>query len=1391
MNDTASPPSRLLKITAATARWILGFLIAAWLLFVVAVVVLHAWIVPRIGNYREALALQASKAIGVPVYIGAISADSEGLRGSLFPTFELRDVVLYDAQERESLRLARVVASMSPRSLWHLRLEQLYVEQPVVDLRMDAAGKLHVAGIDVGEGQGEAAGGDSRAADWIFSQREIAVRGGTLRWTDERRQAPPLLLTDVDLVLRNSARRHRMRLDATPPPEWGARFSLRGHFNQPLLSAHSGAWKEWVGAVYADLPRFDVRQLGQYVQLDQRIREGSGALRAWGDVRRGELVGGAADVALKAVDVTLAKDLQPLVLRGLSGRLEGQLEGSLEDGSLSFATQGLQFETDDDLHWPGGNFSVQRTAASARTPGHGRFQADRLDLAMITRIADRLPLARTVREHLLSRAPRGLVQQIDLAWQGDFDAPQRYQAKGRVSELALAALPGEAAAAPPEPAVHPGGAEKTAAAAPPVPVGVPGVRGASIDFDATQAGGSASVAIRNGAIDLPGVFEEPEVPIDSLSGQLEWTREGEARIDWHTSDPAVSRSHQRLPGVLDLQGKLTRADGTRVHRYLPLEIPQETRHYVRDAVTKGTASVVDFRVRGDLHDMPFLDPRQGEFRILAKVADVNYAYVPPVAPAPAAKGAPQADWPALTGVSGELLFERAGMHIRNVRGHVVGAAGIELTRGEAQIADMSVAKILLKVEVQAEGPLESLVRAGTPLLATTADKELAAHATLSGTAGYKLQLDMPLAELDKTQLQASVALDNNAVQLTPELPGFTQLKGTLNFTEAGFSVAALRARLLGGDIRLDGKGRFSGPEQGATLHAQGVATAEGLRALRESTLLARLGRSMSGSAPYSVDFSVRDHTPEFLITSSLQGMALSLPAPLAKAAEDVLPLRLEKKVVLRGPGAAGASSALRDSVSIDIGSAASVRYLRELGGALPRVIRGGIALGAVPGDTPAMPEQGVQLNVDVPRLDMDAWRTLVGAPDSGEVMDADDPMLPYLPNLVAVRADQVQTTGRTINQVVLGASREGPLWRANVDSHELSGYLEYRPAQAGRLMARLARLKIARSDASQVESLLDERVNSLPALDVVVDEFELLGKQLGRVEIDAVNRGGAQREWRVNRLSLTTPEAKFNATGSWAAVAGAGGAGARRTSMDFTLDIADAGDLLTRLGMPGVLRRGRGQMAGTVGWSGSPFSIDYPSLDGQMHVDVASGQFLQAEPGLAKLLGVLSLQALPRRLTLDFRDVFSAGFAFDFIRGDASLAHGVASTNNLQMQGVTAEALMDGSADIAHETQNLRVVVVPEIGGATASLLATAISPALGLGTYLAQLALRKPLLAAATQEFDISGTWADPEIKKVPRRPELDIPPERLRKAVPEAPAAAPASPVQDAGSPSTEKTP
>jgi uncharacterized protein YhdP len=258
----------------------------------------------------------------------------------------------------------------------------------------------------------------------------------------------------------------------------------------------------------------------------------------------------------------------------------------------------------------------------------------------------------------------------------------------------------------------------------------------------------------------------------------------------------------------------------------------------------------------------------------------------------------------------------------------------------------------------------------------------------------------------------------------------------------------------------------------------------------------------------------------------------------------------------------------------------------------------------------------------------------------------------------------------------------------------------------------------------------------------------LRGKHLGRLDIEAVNRVGpnAVREWRLNKFNVSLPEASLAASGSWAT----DGPVVRRTQFNFVLNIRDSGDLLARLGTPGAIRHGEGRLEGQVSWQGSPISLDFASMNGKMNLAIEKGQFLKTEPGAARLLGVLNLQALPRRLTLDFSDLFSDGFAFDFVRGDIAIDQGIASTNNLQMKGVVAGALIEGSADLVRETQKLKVVVVPEINAGTASLYVATINPLIGLTSYLAQMILSRPLVRAGTNEFLVDGTWTNPRVTKV-----------------------------------------
>ena len=1329
-------------------RWVVRGAGALLALIVLAWAVLHWVIVPRIDEFRPRLERLASRAIAAPVRIGAIEADSNGL----VPSVSLRDVRVQDPTGRAGLAVPRVQAAFSVLSLGRGGLEQLVIDAPELELRRTADGRLLVAGIDL---TGDASG-DTGATDWFFAQPEFLVRGGRVRWVDEQRAAPPVELTDVQFVARNGLGRHQLRLDATPDAAWGERFTLIGQFRQPVFSRHAGAWREWDGQAFAQFDRVDVSRLRQYADLPTDwgvdLQAGRGALRLWADVRKGQPSAATADVALGAVSVRFGPELEPLAFAALSGRLGWRGAGS----AMEISTRDLHFVDADGLAWPGGNVQVSYRDGDGGAAAGGQLVGDRLDLAALAKIARRLPLPPVVHQRLSEHPVQGLVERIDARWSGPLDAPHDWRLLTRVSRLAVGARPAPA---------RPDG----------TPVeGIPGVEGAALELDATHAGGQAVLDIRDGALEFPGVFEEPRIPLAELKATSRWRVQGgqitldveqlalrnadatgSFKAQWRTL--AGQQGAARFPGQLDLSGSFARANGARIHRYLPLGIPSDARRYVRAAVLKGEAREVAVRVKGDLRQIGSSRPAPGsEFRFAGQVQGVTLAYVPR-----SQQPEGQAPWPALEELSGELIFDHNSMQAKNASARVQGHPGWQFSRVQVGIADLGRTRVL--VDAEGRGALTSALGIVNASPVSAFIQHALAGASASGDAGLQLKLDLPVAQMRDAKVEGRLTLAGNELRLTPDTPLLTQAQGAVGFSDTGFALQDTHARLLGGEARLSGgtQARANGGPS-VLLRAAGRASAVALREMTDWAPLPAVARQASGDAAYEATIGFRAGQPEVLVTSDLRGMAFDLPAPLAKPADAAWPLRYESGEAAGAPGRTRFRVALADQLAVE--------YERDA--ASGRVLRGVIGVGAPALPQLALPASGVQARLQLARLEADAWDAALtrlfgnGNGDGGGNGDG------FVPTTWSLRAAELLKDDRTLHDVVASGTRQGHTWRGEVQARELAGRFEYGEAtggRAGKVQARLSRLSIP-ADGGEDQTGQTQPPAHMPALDVVVDEFELRGKKLGRLEIEAVNHdvvparpGAALQEWELSRLVLSVPEATLTASGRWAAARGPAlplnpraprpADDPRRTALDFRLDIRDAGALLTRFDMPGVLARGKGQLEGQLAWTGTPSSPHYPSLSGRLHVDVGAGQFLKAEPGAAKLLGVLSLQALPRRLTLDFRDLFSAGFAFDFVRGDAEVRRGVATTNNLQMKGASAGVLMEGSADIDKETQDLRVLVVPEIDAGTAALVATAINPALGIGAFLAQLVLKRPLAKATTREFHIGGRWDDPQVTAVGAR--------------------------------------
>lgn len=1336
MPETPEQPQR----TPTGLRWFVRIshavwwlAISFWAVLLLATIALHVLIVPRIIDWRPQIEQMASQAWGVKVSIGELNAVSDGL----VPSFELRDFVIRNQQDLEVLRLPQLRASLSPASLLRMSLESIDLDQPQAELRRMADGHWRLAGMDL-------SGNDSAdMADWLLRQPAFNIHQGRLRWVDETLSQSPLEFTEVDLQLRSGLRSHQWRLDANPPLAMGQRISLQGQFTQALFDSHASDLSTWSGKVFGQTAQIDLGQLAAHVPHDQQLQllSAQGWLRAWAEVDHGQLRNPTLDFSLSQFKLQLGDKLPDLLAQQLSGRVHWQ---AWKEGlGQELRTQDLHITLDDGETWTSGDTRLAWRSEGEEWAKAGELQVDSVSLGVLGRVAERLPLDAELRAQLKQAKPSGQLSKLDLRWFDAHTPALQFSAKGAVADLSL---------------------QSSAPHSPPTALWWPGAQGAQVQFQMNEHGGKAQVSIQNGAMSLVDWLEEPRIPLHKLKGEVSWEKQntqwqlhiaqaqlsnefaqGEFDLTWKEGTSSKSAGH------LDLQAKVQRLEARALHRYLPVDMDAPGRRYVRDALTGGQFTQAKLVIQGPLDNFPFVKTNDGVFTINAPFQQASFQYAPS-SPQPLMTGRKDVqNWPALQQLSGELQINRNRLLIKSGVARMGVNANMQVPKLEVQINDL--ADIVVEVNAQLKGNLsDALSMVNNSPLAEQVKPFLGA-VSANGSAEHQLRLTLPVDKLELSRVQGSVILPGNDVLWQPGLPRFYKLRGTVNYSESGMNANGVRMRFMGGEAKLDGGLRFhdSHTEGPARLVLQGAVNAEALQQAQELGSLNTLAAVLSGSTNYVASLGLRQGLPEYVITSNMQGMGVDLPAPLDKHKEAIWPLRIDNELIKNS----GKSAAQLEQIRLNLGSVLGVSYVRDMAPAVPTVLRGQIVLGT-PSPVKDAPDNAVVLQIRHPKFNADEWQQALSpwtegdSPKPGPVRN---PWQAYSPSRIDLVAPEFIWLGRSFHQLQASADRPAAKnWRIQAKATELQGSAEYRPAQdnnSARLVARLTHLTIPPTMLEEVETALSDSPKDLPALDIVVDNLELRGVQWGRAEIDGFARTSAtgEREWVLNKMNLTMPEASFQSKGQWG---GPGRAAAKRSQLDFTLQIQDSGELLDRLGFKGALRQGKGRMAGQVGWQGSPFSPDYNSMSGQFNINLERGQFLKADPGVSRLLGVLSLQSLPRRLMLDFSDVFSEGFAFDFVRGDVVIAQGMASTNNLQMKGVSAAVLMEGRADIQRETQDIKVVVVPELNAGTASLVYSTINPVVGITSFLAQYFLRRPLIKSNTQEFRVQGSWKDPKVVKV-----------------------------------------
>lgn len=841
---------------------------------------------------------------------------------------------------------------------------------------------------------------------------------------------------------------------------------------------------------------------------------------------------------------------------------------------------------------------------------------------------------------------------------------------------------------------------------------------------------------------LPQFFPAGSLEIENFNGAGKWRKEGEAPDDWSLKLDTLDLSNKDLEiklqassyrhgeaHFLDLQGDVPRGDGRQAWRYVPAVVDAQARRWLESALREGRLSEGKMLIKGDMRQFPFMTPEAGLFKITAQVHEAVLDYAP--------------GWPAVEGIEGELRFEQGGMNVAVRSGQIAGAA---VGPVDATIPDLKTLDELLLVKGKAQGSTQAFLT----FVEDSPVGEWIGHAThgihADGEGRLDLSLTLPIRRHQDAKVQGSYVLQRNTVRPLAGLPPIQQVNGRLTFDENGVQIPGLDGIWLGQPAHFQGGG-----EGVLTFTARGGIGIRELRAaLPAEHALQGWLNGLSGQTTWRADIRLpAGRPPQWQLFTDLQGLSSSLPGPLNKTAARKLPTTL---MVTSPPWETG-KGAPRQSREQWV-----LRTENLLNGVLQfrtmpdktQFERGVIALG---GAAPRMPDAGLMVALKCPEFRLEDWQPYLGDVSVSGVSQAGTAgaglgSLPA-PNQLSLETGVFQFMGRQMNGVqVLGNAMNGG-WFLGVTAPDVAGSIFWNAEGRGFVRADLRRLRLTDvSAASPERSAPGHGSKPLPALDIRVADFVLGEKHLGKLALQAEN---ASNRWRLSQIQLVNPDGTFNGDGAWEMARST----AKTTTRDvihlnFRLDATDAGRFLDRLNYPGLLRRGSGVLSGRVSWQGRPTAIDYPSLSGTLRVEAGNGQFAKIESGAGRLLSLLSLQALPRRLLLDFSDVFSDGFAFDRIEGDLVINNGVLTTREpLKIEGASAQIAIKGETNLATETQRLEMAVNPRLSSLASMGAAVAINPVVGLTTLLAQKLFSNPMDQVWSHQYTVTGTWSSPVVQK------------------------------------------
>lgn len=1262
-------------------RWVLYVFLLLLIIFILAALAVRFIVFPNIDQYKDDIAAYASEKIGQKITIGDIETGWDGIS----PHFSLKDIELFDAENRSAFHLNNAEANISWLSipLLHPHLSNLVINQPEITIRRKADGSIYLAGIDLS--------GPSNPdfTNWLLSQREVSIKNAQVVWLDELRKAPPLSLKQLNLTLANPTWRslfgqHKFELSALPSTGTSHVVTANGRF----VGRDISKLDTWHGELSAQFKQADLAVWRPWLDYPVNIQTGTGDAQISVGFADAKIERIKTHAALNNLSLVVNKQTTPFVAK----QFTGDISWSDLKNTKTILADNIKLRTNTGLNINNGRGYYSTSTKKGRPWVKTDVKLDQFNLATIKQLAPYLQLPENMTAKLNGLSPVGELQALSLGYESEAGTTIAYKVNSSFKHLGLTAY------------------QK-----------IPGFSNLTGKIEADEDGGEVTLQSQKAMLDLKDILRWP-IPADRLDGHISWKiNDDQAKIkaeDVFISSPHITgtvnasydmcgvKSGNFKKGFLDLSGKFGKGDAKYALFYYPIMLGKPTLHWLDTSILAGRAEDVNVTVKGNLADFPYvnannqLDKKLGIFRVTAKISDVLLEY--------------GTGWPVIEGLGLDMLFEGKRMVLNANKGHIFGN---KIIKSKAEIAQLDADFPMLHIVSDVEGPVVDGVKFVNESPVKLVTQGFTDQLKTAGQGKLSLELNIPLQDLEAAKYKGVYKISNGTIYANADagLPELGKLNGVLNFTENSLTAQNVSTEILGGPAQFSLR---TGSDKILRVSANGRVTDAGIKKLVSNRLI----DSMQGSTDWAGEITIKKPLTDVSLRSNLLGMAIQLPPPFGKTANQPLAFNIEKKQL----------SADSDSINISYGNAVSAKILRTEQAGKLALERGDIGIN-VAAELPA--QAGLSLHGKMDYINADDWLALFSKPDS----NADSRGLTIGKADIAIQ--KLDIFGRSLNALKLSAQPGTTGLLLTVDSQEITGNAEWQGDGNGKIIARLKNLTIPASGETASKPAAKKEIKKLakgyPALDVIAENFQLGNKKLGSLELNAFESNDV---WVIQKLKISNPDSTLAADGNWY-----NWTRNPNTSLKFSLSVSNIGNTLKRFGQPDAVKGGGAEIAGQLQWSGSPHEFETSSLNGNFKLDATKGQFLKVQPGVGRLFGLLSLQSLPRRLSLDFRDLFSDGFAFDKISANAKIDNGIMRSDDFFMTGPAAETRIKGETNLVTETQRLKVKVTPHVSDSL-SLAALAGGPIAGAAAFVAQKILKDPFNKIASSEYIIIGTWDKPQ---------------------------------------------